>query len=106
MGDILDSQTLSGTSHIPIEREIDFSEHKRKPCKCQDAALRVHAKLDERFALSDSIRVVELENENSHTTLWRERHDPCAFQAEVIAPLMIAWMKERGKLAGVWIKRT
>jgi hypothetical protein len=56
--------------------------------------LRVHAKLDERFAFSDPIRMVELENENGHTTLWRERHDPCAFQPEVVAPLMVARMKE------------
>src|SRR3712207_6361773 len=45
--------------------------------------LRVHAELDERFTLSDSIGVVELENENGHTTLWRERHDSCTFQPEV-----------------------
>ena len=68
--------------------------------------LGVHAKLDERFTLSDPIRVVELENENGHTTLWCERYDPCAFQPEVIVPLMVARMKERGKLAGIWIKRT
>ena len=59
-----------------------------------------HPKLDERSTLSDPIRMVELEYENGHTTLWRERHDSCAFQAEVIAPLMIARMKERGKRIG------
>jgi hypothetical protein len=52
-------------------------------------SLWVQAKLDERFTLSDSIWMVELENENGHTTLWRERHDSCTFQAEVIAPLMV-----------------
>ena len=68
--------------------------------------LRIYAKLDERFTLSDTIRVVELEDENGHTALRRERHDSCAFQPEVIDPLMVARMKEGGELAGIWIKRT
>jgi hypothetical protein len=66
--------------------------------------LWVHAKLNEWLSLSDAIRVVELENKHGHTAFWGERHDMCAFQAEMIAPLMVARMKEGSKLAGIWIK--